>query len=37
VRYDLTDFAAFKAQLDHTSRRSLDALNELFLQLAFTF
>jgi hypothetical protein len=37
VRYDLSDFAAFKAQLGHTSRRSLSSLNELFLQLAFTF
>jgi hypothetical protein len=37
VRYDLTDFAAFKAQLQRTSRRSLSSINEMFLQLAFTF
>lgn len=37
VRYDLTDFAAFKAQYEHTSRRRQTALDELFLQFAFTF
>ena len=37
VRYDVTDYAAFKAQYEHTSRRRLTALDELFLQFAFTF
>jgi hypothetical protein len=37
LRYDLTNYAAFKAQYDHTERRSLSALDELILQLAFTF
>ncbi|MBV9924203.1 MAG: hypothetical protein JOZ96_04115 [Acidobacteria bacterium] len=37
IRYDLTDFAAFKAQYEHTSRRRQSALDELILQLAFTF
>jgi hypothetical protein len=37
LRYDVSDFAAFKAQYDRTQRRRLDALNELILQLAFTF
>lgn len=37
VRYDLTDFAAFKAQYEHTSRRRQTPLDELFLQFAFTF
>jgi len=36
-RYDLTDFANFKAQYDRTARRRLSTLNELILQLAFTF
>lgn len=37
LRYDMTDYAAFKAQYDRTERRSLSALDELILQLAFTF
>ncbi|HKP72316.1 MAG TPA: hypothetical protein VJT82_05225, partial [Pyrinomonadaceae bacterium] len=37
LRYDLTDYAAFKAQYDHTGRRGLSSLDELILQLAFTF
>lgn len=36
-RYDLSDFVNFKAQYDHTSRRGLSALDELILQLSFTF
>jgi hypothetical protein len=37
LRYDMTDFAAFKLQYDRTERRRLNALDELILQLAFTF
>jgi len=37
VRYDVTNYAAFKGQYDRTERRSLGALDELILQLAFTF
>jgi TolA-binding protein len=37
LRYDVSEFAAFKAQYDRTQRRSLSAINELILQLAFTF
>jgi hypothetical protein len=37
ARYDLNDYIAFKAQLDHTVRRSEPDLNGLHLQLAFTF
>ena len=37
LRYDLTDYAAFKAQYDRTERRGLSTLDELILQLAFTF
>jgi hypothetical protein len=37
LRYDISDFAAFKAQYDRTLRRRLSSLNELILQLAFTF
>ncbi|HLE61979.1 MAG TPA: hypothetical protein VI750_02505 [Pyrinomonadaceae bacterium] len=36
-RYDLSDFVNFKAQYDRTARRRLSALDELILQLAFTF
>jgi hypothetical protein len=36
-RYDLNDYIAFKAQLDHTGRKGQPALNGLQLQLAFTF
>jgi hypothetical protein len=37
LRYDVSDFAAFKAQYDRTQRRRLSSINELILQLAFTF
>jgi hypothetical protein len=37
LRYDINDFAAFKAQYDRTERRRLSTLDELILQLAFTF
>jgi hypothetical protein len=37
IRYDVSDFAAFKAQYDHTQRRRLSSLDELLLQFAFTF
>ena len=37
LRYDISDFAAFKAQYDRTERRRLSSLDELILQLAFTF
>jgi hypothetical protein len=37
LRYDLTDYAAFKAQYDRTGRRGLSTLDELIMQLAFTF
>jgi hypothetical protein len=37
LRYDLTTYAAFKSQYDRTARRGLSSLDELILQLAFTF
>ena len=37
ARYDLNDYIAFKAQLDHTVRRGEPDLNGLHLQFAFTF
>ena len=37
ARYDLNDYVAFKAQLDHTVRRGEPDLNGLQFQLAFTF
>jgi hypothetical protein len=37
ARYDLNDYVAFKAQLDHTVRRGEPDLNGLQLQFAFTF
>jgi len=37
LRYDVTNYAAFKAQYDRTHRRGLSALDELIMQLAFTF
>jgi len=37
ARYDLNDYFAFKAQLDHTMRRGLPDLNGLHLQVAATF
>lgn len=36
-RYDLNNFAAFKTQYERTSRRAKKRLDELRLQLAFTF
>lgn len=37
LRYDLTDYAAFKTQYESTSRREKKRLDELRMQLAFTF
>jgi hypothetical protein len=37
ARYDLNDYLAFKAQLDHTVRRGLPDLDGLHLQVAATF
>lgn len=37
ARYDLNDYIAFKAQLDHTVRRGEPDLDGLHLQMAFTF
>ena len=37
VKYDLSEFVNFKAQYDHTSRRRLNSIDELILQLSFTF
>ena len=37
LRYDLSDFAAFKSQYSYTQRRGLSSVNDLILQLAFTF
>lgn len=37
ARYDLNDYFAFKAQLDHTMRRGLPDLNGLHLQMSATF
>jgi hypothetical protein len=37
ARYDLNDYIAFKAQLDHTVRRGEPDLNGLQLQFAFSF
>jgi hypothetical protein len=37
LRYDFSEFVAFKAQYDRTARRRLSAINELTLQFAFTF
>lgn len=37
ARYDLNDYIAFKAQLDHTVRGGLPDLNGLHLQMAVTF
>ncbi len=37
ARYDLNDYIAAKAQLNHTMRRGQPDLNGLQLQLAFTF
>jgi len=38
VRYDITNFAAFKGEYRHTSRRATDpVVNGFFLQTCFTF
>jgi hypothetical protein len=37
ARYDLNDYIAFKAQLDHTLRKGQPDLNGLQLQFAFSF
>jgi hypothetical protein len=37
VRYDVSEYAAFKAQYDHTQRRRQSSIDELLLQFAFTF
>lgn len=37
LRYDVSEYAAFKMQYDRTARRRASALDELILQLAFTF
>ena len=37
LRYDVSDYAALKLQYDRTWRRRLTTLDELLLQLAFTF
>jgi len=37
IRYDLTDYAAFKAQYGRTARRVQTPIDDLILQLAFTF
>jgi hypothetical protein len=37
LRYDFTEFAAFKVQYDHRQQRRLRSLDKLLLQLAFTF
>ncbi|HKZ79205.1 MAG TPA: hypothetical protein VJ124_12960 [Pyrinomonadaceae bacterium] len=37
MRYDLSEYVNFKLQYDRTARRRLSTLDELILQLAFTF
>jgi hypothetical protein len=37
VRYDVSEYAAFKAQYDRTQRRRQSPIDELLLQFAFTF
>ncbi len=37
ARYDLNDYIALKAQLNHTVRKGKPDLNGLHLQAAFTF
>lgn len=37
LRYDVSEFAAFKAQYDRTARREQSSTNGLTLQMAFTF
>jgi hypothetical protein len=37
VRFDFSDYVAFKVQYDRILRRQLAAINDLALQLAFRF
>lgn len=37
LRYNFSDFAAFKSQYEYTQRRGLEVIKALSLQLAFTF
>ncbi len=37
IRYDFSEFAAFKLQYDRTERRSLGGVNGITTQLSFTF
>jgi hypothetical protein len=37
LRYDLSEFAAFKVQYDREQRRGFSGVNKLGMQLAFTF
>ena len=37
VRYDITNFAAFKAEYRHYNRRDLPDINGIFSQVSFTF
>jgi len=37
ARYDLNEYVAFMAQLDHTVRKDQPDLNGLQVQFAFTF
>jgi hypothetical protein len=37
LRYDFSEFAAFKVQYDRTARRGLNVINKIGMQLAFTF
>jgi hypothetical protein len=37
MRYDFSEFAAFKLQYDHMERRRLPGINGLMTQLSFTF
>jgi hypothetical protein len=37
LRYNISEFAALKIQYDRTDRRRLRSIDELVLQLGFTF
>lgn len=37
IRYDFNEFAAFKVQYEHLTRRSQSSINKLGLQLSFNF
>lgn len=37
LRFDYSDYVAFKAQYNHTSRRQLPSFNDVMLQFAFRF